>query len=258
MYYDAPTDPASIQNSIKIRARRTRATGHQFKITVSQNGSVWDATVAAGVVNTPLVLPDSAGSGILAYERTRTTATDITSLSDNDEYGVWLEYQLSSPTYDPAANRTMGINPYDNDKYNTNTIFGAGSAFICQPYVSPAIVTDTTDMADYPDSTDVRDYIVANTAYGYFYIGKITIASGVVTIDQWQIDEIILPPMTWDHGTISPSADNAITSDGGQAYLAPAGDPGDIVDTSGTDSDGTARAKINQIMSALTTAGLMA
>jgi len=135
------------------KIRVTEEAGGTFKITVKE-GNVYDAAL----------YPDLSGNAVSGTWPSTVTETEFTGLAATSDNGIWLEGDLATPG-------TI----YD-------AIHGAGEDLEIDNFAAHRVIKNATYLT--PIDANFTALIVAKNATAYTYIGRVTIATGTVTIRQ--------------------------------------------------------------------------
>lgn len=182
---------------------------HPFKISVSKPSTTWTISVADGIVSDDVIASDTNGEAVPLRQSSRLVTGDMTGIADNSVWGIWMQHEVEdAPAFSENVN---AVGTFDGDKVGAGMLlmsFGVGSAFIDKD--GPTLV----------NATDAAAKVAATNALGFIYVGKVTIAAGVVTIDQWLRENVTLPTATWAHGILSNDVPNDLNvgTDGGLQY----------------------------------------
>lgn len=191
--------------------------GHQWRITVAADGATWTATVAPGVTNTWRLTADADSPSVPTPTLVSAwhAGEVLTGLADDTTYGIWLAVGASAP--ETANSATHWANPVAADTIAGE--IGAGALLVIYDVGPGTIEKDATNTA----AADVYTKVAGTIATGYVYLGKVTIAGGVVSLEQWQTGPITLPAVTYTHGVLSEDANQSLTvgADGGVFYDEP-------------------------------------
>lgn len=190
MHYDAPTDPASIQNSIKIRERRTTSTVIPFRISVDDD---YDIFVDWGNVTMEQWSDDDGAGGTtdpyqyLVTERIREN-TGI-AIADGDTTGIWVRANMiCDSSFTDVHACFAGVNLSDWTAHYPDF---------------PTIVGSTTYNAEGDGFAFTRSNIGV-THYVYVYIGNVVRSGSDVTVTQSRRSDIDISSIA-GFGTASSS-----------------------------------------------------